>query len=231
MIFGGLQKTTLVDYPGKIAATIFTVGCNFRCPYCHNPELVLPDLIAKQPRITEEEILNFLSDRKGLLQGICITGGEPTLQPDLISFLRKVKAMGYLIKLDSNGSQPKILNDIIQNHLVDYLAMDIKTIPQKYSLVTFGEVTVDNILDSINLIKNSNLDYEFRTTVAPEIVSREDILQIVNLIKPARAYFLQTFKGIKTLDPRFQHLSAISEEELKALIIQIKPFFNYCDLR
>jgi len=231
MFFGGLQKTTLVDYPGKVAATVFTVGCNFRCPYCHNPELVLPDLIKKQPQISEEEVINFLSERRGLLEGLCITGGEPTLHQDLINFLEKVKALGYFIKLDSNGSQPQVLKEIFHKKLIDYIAMDVKTIPQKYHLVTLNQVPAENILESINLIKESGIDYEFRTTVAPEIVTKEDIFQIVELIKPARAYFLQPFKGIKTLEPRFTQLKGISEEELKEIITQIKPFFKECALR
>ncbi|NMB92316.1 MAG: anaerobic ribonucleoside-triphosphate reductase activating protein [Parcubacteria group bacterium] len=231
MIFGGLQKTTLVDYPGKVAATVFTVGCNFYCPYCHNPELVLPELIQKHPQISEEEVINFLTKRKGLLEGLCITGGEPTLHSDLISFLEKVKSLDYFIKLDSNGSQPKVLKEIIEKKLVDYLAMDIKTSLEKYHLVTLNQVPKENIQESISLIKNSGFDYEFRTTVAPEIVTEEDIWSIVDLIKPARAYFLQTFKGIKTLDPRFATLSGLPEEKLKQIITQIKPFFKECGLR
>jgi len=231
MLFGGLQKTTLVDYPGKVAATVFTLGCNFRCPYCHNPELVLPELIKNQPQIAEKDILDFLKERQGLLQALCITGGEPTLQPDLISFLEKVKDLGYLIKLDSNGSNPEILQEIIKKKLVDYLAMDVKTTLEKYPLVTLNQVPKENIQKSINLIKNSDLDYEFRTTVAPEIVTKEDIFQIIDLIKPAQAYFLQPFKGIKTLDPRFSQLKGIPEEELKEIITQIKPFFKECGIR
>lgn len=231
MIFGGLQKTTLVDYPGKVAATVFTVGCNFRCPYCHNPELVLPELIQKQPQISEDEVLSFLKERQGLLEGLCITGGEPTLHPDLISFLEKVKSLGYAIKLDSNGSNPQVLQEIIEKKLVDYLAMDVKTSLEKYHLVTLGAVPLENIQKSISLIKNSGLDYEFRTTIAPEIVSEDDIFKIVDLIKPAHAYFFQTFKGIKTLDPKFTTLKGISEEKLQQILIQIKPFFEKCGLR
>ncbi|MGB9763077.1 MAG: anaerobic ribonucleoside-triphosphate reductase activating protein [Minisyncoccia bacterium] len=231
MIFGGFQKTTLVDYPGKIAATVFTLGCNFRCPYCHNLELVLPELIEKQPKISEEEVLNFLKERKGLLEGLCITGGEPTLHYDLISFLEKVKSLGYLVKLDSNGSRPEILKELFEKKLIDYLAMDVKTSLEKYHLVTLNQIPVEDILTSIKLIKDSGIDYEFRTTVAPEIVTKEDILKIVDLIKPARAYYLQIFKGIKTLDPRFTQLKGLDEEDLKDLIEQIKPFFKECGIR
>jgi len=165
------------------------------------------------------------------LQALCITGGEPTLHPDLMSFLSKVKSLGYLIKLDSNGSQPQILQEIIEKKLVDYLAMDVKTTLEKYHLVTLNQVPKENIQESISLIKNSGLDYEFRTTVAPEIVTEEDIFQIVDWIKPAQAYFLQTFKGIKTLDSRFTTLKGIPEERLKQIITQIKPFFRECGLR
>ena len=231
MIFGGFQKTTLVDYPGKIAATVFTLGCNFRCPYCHNLELVLPELIEKQPKISEEEVLNFLKERKGLLEGLCITGGEPTLHYDLISFLEKVKSLGYLVKLDSNGSRPEILKELFEKKLIDYLAMDVKTSLEKYHLVTLNQIPVEDILTSIKLIKDSGIDYEFRTTVAPEIVTKEDILKIVDLIKPARAYYLQIFKGIKTLDPRFTQLKGLDEKDLKDLIEQIKPFFKECGIR
>jgi pyruvate formate lyase activating enzyme len=231
MIFGGFQKTTLVDYPGKIAATVFTLGCNFRCPYCHNLELVLPELIERQPKISEEEVLNFLKERKGLLEGLCITGGEPTLHYDLISFLEKVKSLGYLVKLDSNGSRPEILKELFEKKLIDYLAMDVKTSLEKYHLVTLNQIPVEDILTSIKLIKDSGIDYEFRTTVAPEIVTKEDILKIVDLIKPARAYYLQIFKGIKTLDPRFTQLKGLDEEDLKDLIEQIKPFFKECGIR
>ena len=135
MLFGGLQKTTLVDYPGKVAATIFTTGCNFRCPYCHNPELVLPELIKKQPKITEKEILDFLKERQKLLEGICITGGEPAIQPDLIDFVKKVKDLGFLIKIDTNGSCPDVLNNLIEEKLIDYVAMDIKAPKEKYEIL------------------------------------------------------------------------------------------------
>ena len=151
MLFGGLQRTTLVDYPGKVAATIFTAGCNFRCPYCHNPELVLPELIKKQPKITEKEILEFLEERQKLLEGVCITGGEPTIQSDLIDFIKKVKDLGFLVKLDTNGSCPNVLNSLIEGKLIDYIAMDIKAPKQKYELFIEDENIVDNIDKSIEL--------------------------------------------------------------------------------
>jgi len=189
MLFGGLQKTTLVDYPGKIAATVFTIGCNFRCPYCHNPELVLPSLTQMQPKLTEEEILDFLAEKNKFLEALCITGGEPTLNPDLKDFIKKVKALGYLVKLDTNGSLPKVLKDLIDNRLVDYVAMDIKAPPEKYNLLTLGDISIEKIQESIDILKKGKVDYEFRTTVAPILLEEEDILKIANWIKPAKTYF------------------------------------------
>jgi pyruvate formate lyase activating enzyme len=231
MLFGGLQKTTLVDYPGKIAATVFTLGCNFRCPYCHNPELVLPELIEKQPKIPEGEIINFLKEQQGLLQGLCITGGEPTLHPDLIDFMQKVKDLGYLIKLDSNGSDPKILKEIINKNLVDYIAMDVKTSLEKYNLVTLGNVPENKIKESIAILKEGRVDYEFRTTVVPGIVEKEDIMKIVEFIKGAPKYFLQRFKPGKTLNVKLSTIQSFDDEKLLAIISKIKPNFRECDLR
>ncbi len=231
MSFGGLQKTTLVDYPGKVAATVFTFGCNFRCPYCHNPELVLPELIEKQPKISAEEVLKFLQSRRGLLEGLCITGGEPTMHLDLPDFIKKVKDLGFKVKLDSNGSFPERLEKLIDQHLIDYVAMDVKFPLAKYDLVTKGNVPLSNIGKSIELLKQGKVDYEFRTTLVPKILNREDILEIVKLIKPAPKYFLQRFRGKKTLDPAFSNLEGWPEEEMRSLLKEIKPNFKECALR
>jgi len=231
MLFGGLQKTTLVDYPGKIAATVFTIGCNFRCPYCHNPELVLPSLTQMQPKLTEEEILDFLAEKNKFLEALCITGGEPTLNPDLKDFIKKVKALGYLVKLDTNGSLPKVLKDLIGNRLVDYVAMDIKAPPEKYNLLTLGDILIEKIQESIDILKKGKVDYEFRTTVAPILLEEEDILKIANWIKPAKTYFLQKFESIKVLSKDYEGLKGLPEDKLQNLIEQIKPFFSKCELR
>ena len=231
MQFGGLQKTTLVDYPGRVAATVFTLGCNFRCPYCHNLELVLPDLIEKQPKFSEEEILSFLRQRQGLLTGLCITGGEPTIHSDLEDFIKKVKELGYKVKLDSNGSRPEVLRKLIENQLIDYVAMDIKAPLEKYHLFTNGQDFRQQISDSINLLKEGKVDYEFRTTLAPDILTEEDIFKIVELIKGAPKYFLQRFKGIKTLDPSFSRKKPWPEEKIRELVAKIKPLFSECELR
>ena len=231
MIFGGLQKTTLVDFPGKVAATVFTIGCNFRCPYCHNPELVLLEKIKKQPKITEKEILGFLKERQGFLQGLCITGGEPTIHSDLPEFIQQVKKLGLLIKLDTNGSAPKVLEKLIREKLVDWIAMDIKAPLEKYDIFTQGKIKPALIEESIKIIKESKIDYEFRTTLAPEILTESDILAIADWIKPATRYCLQQFKNDKTLDTRFLNYSSWPKEKVNVLIKKIKPFFIECNLR
>jgi len=235
MVFGGLIKTTLVDYPGKVAATVFTLGCNFRCPYCHNPELVLPDLIEKQPIFTEEEILSFLKERRGLLEGVCITGGEPLIYPELEGFIKKVKKLGYPIKLDTNGSFPDYLKDLIRKKFIDYVAMDIKAPKEKYKIFTLGEISPETVEKSIYLIKKEKIEYEFRTTLAPGILEKDDILKIVAWIKPAKRFFLQEFKAIKVLDENFKNQAIakkyFSKEKIKDIMKKIKPFFIESGIR
>lgn len=231
MYFGGLQKTTLVDYPGKVAATVFTIGCDFRCPYCHNPELVLPELSEKQPKITEKEVLNFLKERRKLLEGICITGGEPTIQSDLIDFIKKVKDLGFLIKLDTNGSCPDVLNSLIEQKLIDYVAMDVKAPKEKYEIFTQEETLIENVSKSIELLKQDRINYEFRTTLAPGILEEQDVLAIVDWIKLTPRYFLQRFKNDKVLDKKFKNIQAWSEQRTMALFKKIKPYFSECNIR
>lgn len=231
MFFGGLEKTTLVDFPGKVAATVFTLGCNFRCPYCHNPELVLPALINKQPKISEKEIIDFLKERRGFLEGLCITGGEPMMQADLPDFIQKVKDLGFLVKLDTNGSFPDILETLINNKLVDWIAMDIKAPPTKYNFFTQGQIAVEIIEKSIQIIKESKINYEFRTTLAPEILEEKDILAIADWIKPARRYYLQRFKGDKVLEEKFKNIESWPEEKMQAALKKIKHNFLECELR
>lgn len=231
MLFGGLQKTTLVDYPGKVAATVFTLGCNFRCPYCHNPELVLPTLIKKQPKIGEKEVLNFLKSRQNLLEGLCITGGEPTLHSDLIDFIRKVKDLGFLVKLDTNGSFPEVINNLIGQKLIDYIAMDIKAPRHKYNIFTETDKDIKNVEKSVELLKQNKVDYEFRTTLAPDILEEQDIMDIVEWIKPAPRFFLQRFENNKVLDEKFKNIKPWSEQRIKILFKKIKPFFSECALR
>lgn len=202
MLLAGFQKMTLIDFPGKIAATVFTAGCNFRCPFCHNPELVelSPDMLATF-RGKDKEFFAFLSDRKGKLDGVCITGGEPTVQKDIVPFIRRIREMGFSVKLDSNGTRPEILEEVFRDGLVDYVAMDIKNGMDRYSETTRVEVNEENIRKSIRLIMESGVPYEFRTTVVPGIHAEEDFDGIAALIKGASAYYLQEFRDTTVLDP------------------------------
>ena len=247
---GGLQKLTLIDYPGKLAATVFLLGCNFRCPFCYSSELVLPEKIKNQPEIKEKNFFNFLKERKGMLEGVVICGGEPTINKDLPQFCQKIKKLGFLVKLDTNGSNPEMLKKLIERKLIDYVAMDIKA-PlginfqfsisnfqtnsksqiSKYEMATGIKGDIDKIKESIELIKNSDLDYEFRTTVVPGIHQKEDILQIARDIAPAKKYFLQNFKPEKTIDPNFEKIEPYPTEFLLQIQRAISPFFDICQVR
>lgn len=229
MYIGGLQKFSLIDFNDNVCAIIFTVGCNFSCPYCHNPEL--RGLNKGAELIEEKEVLDFLESRKGKLEGVVITGGEPTLQPDLIEFIKKIKEMGFLVKLDSNGSKPEILQKIIDEKLVDYIAMDVKAPLEKYQEHVRRDIEVNNIKKSIDLIINSGIDYEFRTTVVKKLLSFEDILEIVKLVKGAKRYYLQKFVPNKTNDPSFMQESTYTDEEFEELKEKIKGFVEFCDVR
>lgn len=240
MVIGGFQKLTLIDFPGRIAATIFLAGCNFRCSFCYNRELVLPKEIKKQPKISEKEFFDFLKERKGLLEGVCLTGGEPTIYKDLPIFIRKIKKLGYLVKLDTNGSNPKMLKKLIDEKLIDYIAMDIKA-PlkcqmsnvkcQSYDKATGVKADLKKIKKSIEIIKSSGVDYEFRTTVVPGIHTRENILQIAKDISPAKKYYLQNFRPEKTVDPKFEKIKPYPQEYLLEIQKAISPFFEICQVR
>lgn len=187
----GYQKTTLLDYPGHVAATIFTGGCNFRCPFCHNSDLLLnPSTI-----ISEEEIFTFLKKRKNILSGICITGGEPTLQPDLIEFIEKVRSLGYKIKLDTNGYRPQTISELLNKNLLDYIAMDIKAGYSNYvNVCGFSNLNIETIKESISMIENSRIDYEFRTTIVKELHTEQDFQEISEMLSPKSSYYIQSFK-------------------------------------
>lgn len=192
MLIAGLQKLTLLDYPGKTACTVFTYGCNFRCPFCHNALLVTEK---SEDFISEEELFAFLNKRTGILDGVCITGGEPTLQKDLVPFIKRIKDMGFLVKLDTNGYRPDVLKDIIAEKLVDYVAMDIKASLEKYSSATgLADCDTSLIKESIRLIEESNISHEFRTTVTAELHSEEDFEKILTLFSQDTPYYLQQFK-------------------------------------
>lgn len=191
MIINGFQKMTLLDFPEHIACTIFTGGCNFRCPFCHNAQLVVG---GERENYTEEEIFSYLEKRKGLLDGVCITGGEPLLQTDIEEFIGKIKEMGYLVKLDTNGSMPEKLKDLVEKKLVDYVAMDVKNCLSKYG-ETVGIENFDTsaVEESIKFLLTDAVDYEFRTTVVKELHTEEDIEALADYIGGAKKYFLQQF--------------------------------------
>ena len=190
MTISGLQKMTLLDYPGKVACTVFLQCCNFRCPFCHNSDLLGGNA---DPFMTMEEFLNFLKKRTGLLDAVCVSGGEPTLQKDLPDLLKGIKALGYSVKLDTNGSRPEVLKALVSDGLVDYVAMDIKNSPEKYALTAGADVDMDAIRESIEFLMSGAVDYEFRTTVVRELHTTEDIESAAKWIKGAKRYYLQNF--------------------------------------
>lgn len=193
MIINGLQKLTLLDYPEKVACTIFTGGCNFRCPFCHNASLVTH--LEDAERIPEEEVFAFLRKRSGILDGVCITGGEPLLQKDLESFIRSIKALGFSVKLDTNGSFPELLKHLAEEGLVDYVAMDLKNSKQKYaSTVGIPGFDLAPIEESVSFLMEGKTPYEFRTTVVREFHQKDDFTEIGKWIQGASAYYLQQFE-------------------------------------
>lgn len=246
MIIAGLQKTTLIDYPGKIACVVFLAGCNFRCPWCYSAELVLPEKIVKQPRIREEEFFSFLRERKGKLEGVVICGGEPTVNKDLPQFIQKIKNLGYSVKLDTNGSNPKMLKELVETGLVDYVAMDIKA-PKapimsseqrtndnkfKYKDIFVEGVKMGDIEESAEFLKQGKVDFEFRTTVVPGIHEKEDFLEIAKWIEGKEVkYYLQNFVGQKTIDPEFEKVKPFEKEFLQEIVAEISPYFKICELR
>lgn len=222
MIIKGFAKLTLLDYPGKVACTVFTGGCNFRCPFCHNASLATR--AGEVDTIPEEEVFSLLRKRKGILDGVCVTGGEPLLFGDeLREFISKIKELGYAVKLDTNGSFPERLASLIESGLIDKVAMDIKNSPSKY-----GETAgVDNfdispILRSVELLKNSGIDYEFRTTVVKELHETSDFEEIGKMIAGAKAYFLQSF--VDSGDLIGEGMSAMSEAELKECLAVVGKY-------
>jgi len=228
---GGIQKTTLIDYPGRVAATVFLIGCNFRCPFCYSAELVLPEKIKLQPRISDKEFFGFLRDRRGLLEGIVVCGGEPTIHQELPDFIKKIKDLGFLVKLDTNGSNPRMLKELIDKKLIDYVAMDVKTCREKYNEAVGVGVRISDIEESIKILKEGKIDYEFRTTVVPTVHLKEDILRVAEWLKPAKKYYLQSFRPEKTIDPKFENVKPYPKEFLSDIKKEISRFFDICDVR
>lgn len=229
MVFGGLEKFTLVDYPGKTACALYTIGCNFRCPYCHNPELVDETV---ETRIDEREVFDFLDSRKKMLEGMVITGGEPTIHGDnLFNFMKNTKEKGFLVKLDSNGTSPDFLERAISEKIVDYIAMDIKAPLQKYEQVAARPVDLEAIQKSVRLIMSSPVDYEFRTTVVKGQLLPEDLEEIGKEIRGAKKYFLQKFVSTKILNPQFLRKVSYTNEEMEKFKEKLSNYVQYCGIR
>ena len=216
MRIGGFQKLTLVDFPGKVAAIVFVQGCNFRCGYCHNPELVLPQSF--QEPLLPEMVLDYLKNRRGKLEGIVITGGEPTLQKGLVDFIAQIKKMGFAVKLDTNGSHPEVLLSLFESNLIDYIAMDVKSSLAKYSQVVGTPCETAKIVESIDLIIKSGIPYQLRTTLVKEFCSKEDLCDMQFLVKEADHYLLQPFTpSRKIIDPQFNQQSQYTSTEVEQL--------------
>jgi pyruvate formate lyase activating enzyme len=231
MEIGGLQKTTLIDFPGRVAATVFLFGCNFRCQFCYSAELVLPEKMKLQPRITEEEFFSFLEGKKGLLEGVVVCGGEPTCSLELPDFLSRIKKLGFLTKIDTNGSNPEILRRLIREKLVDYVAMDVKAPKEKYEEIAGTGVDIKKIEESIELLKEGKVDYEFRTTIVPVFHSKEDIIEMAKWLTPAKNYYLQNFRPEKTLNFDLEKVRPYPAEFLEEIKREISPLFGKCRVR
>lgn len=227
MILKGLQKTTLLDFPTKVACTVFTGGCNFRCPFCHNASLVIGP--SRSDDISEDDFFEYISRRKGILDGVCITGGEPLLQPDIIDFCKRIRNVGLLIKLDTNGSYPNKLKEIIDLGLVDYIAMDIKNSRALYAKTCGLDESPSGVEESVKIIMSSGIPYEFRTTVVRELHTKESIASLCEWISGAQKYYLQCFTDSGDLIG--EGFSAYSEEEMLELLEIAKKYIPQAQLR
>jgi len=228
MVIGGVQWTTLLDYPGQVAATLFTAGCNLRCPFCHNPELVIPDLVSDGSRGLDESFFAELEERRGFLDAVVISGGEPTLQNDLLQILKRIKELGYLIKLDTNGTRPDLIQRALESGWVDYVAMDIKAPPHTYDRMSGVSVDIAMIERSIVTIRQEAPQYEFRTTAGPGL-SADDLLKIGQWLEGARAYWLQTFQipvDKALVDEGCRERTALKTDDLEAIWEQLRDRFQ-----
>ena len=232
MRVGGLQKNSMIDFPGKISCVLFLAGCNFNCPYCHNPELAKGCMDCLNFP-SESNFYDFLEKRRGFLDGVVISGGEPTLQRDLISLCEKIKAMGYPVKVDTNGSRPRVIKGLIEKGLVDYIAMDIKTDPLHYLSVIKRDCSPEDIVSSIRIIMESGLRYEFKTTCIKPLVSEEVVRNICHIIQGADLYALQQFRNTEVLHPEFFKVSNCSydDRELMRFRAIAEPWVRECIVR
>ncbi len=227
MRIAGLQKVTLLDYPGKIACTVFLHGCNLRCPYCHNPSLVLS--LPVEPEMQLPELTDFLLARQGKLDGVCVTGGEPTLYAELPTLLREIRKLGFAVKLDTNGTNPQMLQQILQQELVDYVAMDIKNSPARYVETCGGIDLLHQVQESVAILMRSDIDYEFRTTVCSPLHRPEDLRQIGQWLQGAKRYFLQQF--VDSGDLLGDGVKALSVPELEQLHQSVLPYIPNTQIR
>ncbi len=228
VVMNGMQKSSFIDYPGKIVTTVFFGNCNFRCPYCHNSDLVFnKDL----PQIDESVLLEHLEKRRSVLDGICITGGEPTLHPELPDLIRHVKERGFLVKLDTNGTNPDMLDMLMSEELLDYVAMDVKAPREKYADIVKVNMNMNLIQRSIDLIRSMAPDYEFRTTIVREMLGEGDIMAIGEWIKGSKRYVLQQFKPHKPLDPAFVNCHGYTKEEMESFAEKLRIYFEEVQVR
>jgi len=229
MQINGFNKLTLLDFPKHLAATIFVGGCNLRCPFCHNASLVLDP--TTQPIIPVEEVLKVLTKRIGILEGVCITGGEPTLYSDLPELIRQIKSLGLAVKIDTNGTNPEMIKSLVDHHLIDYVAMDIKNSKEKYGLTSgIADINLDAINESITYLLTEPVDYEFRTTIVKEYHTAEDMRSIGGWITGAKSYFLQSYKDSGDIISG-EELNALSKETMKDFVALLTPYINQVSLR
>lgn len=228
MIIKGFQKLTLLDFPGRTACTVFTAGCNFRCGFCHNALLVTE---TDDTFVPENEFFDFLKTRVGILDGVAITGGEPLLQKGIKEFMRKIRALGFMIKLDHNGTNPELLKEIIDEGLVDYVAVDIKNSPEKYAMtVGLNELDITPIKKTVDILVNGSVDYEFRTTVNDELFTIEDFKKIGEFIKGAKRFFIQQFKDSGNLIEK-DFFSPCPKETLELFKSTVAPYVESVEIR
>jgi len=228
---GGIQRSSLIDYPGKISCVLFVQGCNFRCPFCHNPQLVIPS--SSVPKLDNGQVLEFLAQRKGYLDAVVVSGGEPTLQPGILELCLRIKEMGYCVKLDTNGSRPGVLESLLQEQAVDYVAMDIKSSLSNYPHFTRESHIGDLIKASIQIIISYCKEYEFRTTCVKSFVNRATIDDMARIIKGAKLYVLQPFRHENVLRPEFfeQNSSVLTNEEIEELKLIAQSWVQSCIVR
>jgi len=239
MIIGGLEKMTLLDYPGQLAAIVFTKGCNFRCHFCYNPLLVWPDKETDEKKyektyshISEDEFFLFLNSRIGKLDGVVITGGEPTMHADLSEFIKKIRLLGFNIKLDTNGTNPVALEALLKENLLDYIAMDLKASKEKYESVVGVKVNCQNLEKSVKMIIDSGLPHEFRTTVVPGLLELADFATMGEMIKGADAWYLQKFKSdTELVDRDLEKHAPFTDLEMEEMAKVGKKYVKICELR